>query len=245
MNKVTRPILSIAIFLILWQVLSIAVNRSIFPSPIAVFANTFAIFEDKLFIHSLYSIRRILAGIFAAAAIGWPLGILTGHNLKIDRYLSPVIYFLYPVPKIAFLPVFMLLFGLGEFTKIVMIFIIVFFQITVTIRDSIRLLDKSVFYPLTVLGASKTDVFRYILIPYSFPRLLSSIRIALGTAIAVLFFSETFGTEYGLGYFIMDSMLRINYLEMYSGIVALSVTGLLFFVLIDILQNKMVKWQTF
>jgi NitT/TauT family transport system permease protein len=91
--------------------------------------------------------------------------------------------------------------------------------------------------------ATFIDIFREILIPASFPKFLTSVRVAMATAISVLFFTETFGTQYGMGYFIMDAWMRVNYLEMYSGIVVLSSIGLILFGLIDYLDQKICHWQ--
>jgi len=156
--------------------------------------------------------------------------------------LAPVIYLIYPIPKVALLPVFMVLFGLGEESKILMIFFIVVFQVTVAVRDGVKEIPQETYYSLYSLGASKIAVFREILIPASLPKILTSLRVAMATAVSVLFFTETFGTQYGMGYFIMDAWMRVNYPEMYSGILALSITGLLLFGLIDYAETRLCRW---
>ncbi|MPW26906.1 ABC transporter permease subunit [Alkalibaculum sp. M08DMB] len=242
MNK-KKLIVSTILLLVMWHVASLILNKNILPSPLKVVPHLLSIFNSKLIIHIFYSFSRIIFGILFGIAIGWPMGIIVGYFKKADDYISPIIYFIYPIPKIALLPIFMLLFGLGEFTKIFIIFLIVLFQIIVNIRDCIKDLDPTLYYPLNALGSKDSQIIQHILIPASLPSLFSSVRISLGTSIAILFFSETFGTTYGLGYFIMDSMLRINYVEMYSGIVVLSLLGLFLFILIDIISNKYLKWQ--
>ena len=72
---------------------------------------------------------------------------------------------------------------------------------------------------------------------------MTAIRVAMATAISVLFFTETFGTQYGMGYFIMDAWLRVNYLEMYSGIVVLSAMGLILFVILDLAEQRFCRWE--
>ncbi|MBQ2010045.1 MAG: ABC transporter permease subunit, partial [Selenomonadaceae bacterium] len=144
-------------------------------------------------------------------------------------FLSPLVYLTYPVPKIALLPILMLLFGVGESSKITMIFLIIVFQVVVAVRDGIRAIPKETLYPLYSLGATFRDIFFEVLWPASLPKFITAVRVALATAISVLFFTETFGTKYGMGYFIMDAWLRVNYLEMYSGNVVLSHIGLIMF----------------
>ena len=93
------------------------------------------------------------------------------------------------------------------------------------------------------LGATFRDIFFEVLWPASLPKFITAVRVALATAISVLFFTETFGTKYGMGYFIMDAWLRVNYLEMYSGIVVLSLIGLIMFTTIDMIEQYACHWQ--
>lgn len=237
MNK-SKLVISGIVLMVIWQICSLLLHKNILPTPFKVILHLLTIFSDKLVIHILYSFMRIVMGILFGILVGWPIGILIGYFKKADDYLSPMIYLLYPIPKIALLPIIMLLFGLGEFTKIIMIFIIVLFQIIVSIRDYIKELEPSLYYPMKTLGSKDKQIIYHILIPATLPKLFSSIRISLGTSIAILFFCETFGTTYGLGYFIMDSMLRINYVDMYSGIIVLSLLGFILFSLIDCICSK-------
>lgn len=233
----------ILIFLTLWQCAASWIQLPIIPSPGRVIENLCKIFIPQIAIHGFYSLWRIIAGVFLAAFIGLPLGLCMGYFHRWDRLLSPVVYLTYPIPKIALLPVLMLLLGLGELSKILMIFLIIVFQVIIAVRDGVKGIPKETYYPLYSLGASSLEIFREILIPASMPKFLTSIRVAMATAVSVLFFTETFGTKYGMGYFIMDAWMRVNYLEMYSGIVVLSSIGLVLFGTIDYIEKKKCSWQ--
>lgn len=233
-----------AVFLTLvWWLVAKAVALPIIPSPVLVAENLADIFMKDIAIHSIYSLWRIGAGLLLAIAVGLPLGVLMGYFSKWDRFLSPLVYLTYPIPKIALLPILMLLFGVGESSKIIMIFLIIVFQVVVAVRDGIRSIPKETLYPLYSLGAGFKDIFFEVLWPASLPKFITAIRVALATAISVLFFTETFGTKYGMGYFIMDAWLRVNYLEMYSGIVVLSLIGLVLFTAIDLIERHACHWQ--
>lgn len=131
----------------------------------------------------------------------------------------------------------MLLAGVGELSKVLMIFLIIVFQVVIAVRDSIRTIPSETYYPLCLLGASFPQVFRDIILPASLPKFITAVRVAMATAVSVLF-TETFGTRFGMGYFIMDAwLLRVNYLEMYAGIVVLSFIGLLLFGIIDLVEH--------
>lgn len=233
----------IVIFVVLWYMAWALVKLPIIPSPMAVMGNLVDIFVSKIVIHGFYSLWRIVAGVFLSVIIGIPIGLCMGYFSKWDRMLSPLVYLTYPIPKIALLPIMMLLFGLGDASKIIMIFLIIVFQVIVAVRDGVKSIPKETYYPLYSLGANFKDVFWEILMPASLPKFLTSIRVAMATAISVLFFTETFGTQYGMGYFIMDAWMRVNYLEMYSGIVILSCIGLILFGVIDYLDRKICHWQ--
>ena len=236
-------LLGILFLLLLWQMTALWAELPIIPEPYRVFVRLGEIFRDKIAIHAAYSLWRIAAGVMLAVTIGYPLGIVMGYFPKADRFLAPLVYLTYPVPKIALLPILMLLAGIGELSKIIMIFLIVVFQIVVALRDGIRGIPAETYYPLYSLGASFRQVLHHILIPATLANFITAIRVAMATAVSVLFFTETFGTQYGMGYFIMDAWLRVNYLEMYTGIVTLSLLGLLLFGLLDIIEARLCRWQ--
>ncbi|MDF2548883.1 MAG: ssuC 6 [Anaerosolibacter sp.] len=243
-NKLTYYGYGMIALLLIWQGLSMIIALPIVPAPFDVMINLVKIFASKIMIHGGYSLWRIGAGVLLSILIGVPIGLVMGYFETWDRFLSPITYLTYPIPKIALLPIVMLSFGLGELSKILMIVLIIIFQVIIAIRDGVKAIPKEAYYPLYSLGANNKDIFREIIIPASMPKFLTSLRIAMATAISVLFFTETFGTQYGMGYFIMDAWMRVNYLEMYSGIVVLSMIGLLLFVSIDFIERHMCSWQS-
>lgn len=234
---------SFVFVIILWYAVSLLLKIPIIPSPTAVFLNIIEIFASKMEIHVIYSLGRIVGGIVISILIGVPLGFLMGYFEKVDKLLSPLVYFTYPIPKISLLPIIMLLFGLGEASKLIMIVLIIIFQIIITSRDAVKDIPQEMFRSLQSLGASRLQFFTQIIIPASLSEVLTATRLALGTAVSILFFTETFGTEYGMGYFVMDAWMRVNYLDMYAGIVILSFMGFCIFSAIDIIENHICSWR--
>ena len=159
--------------------------------------------------------------------IGIPLGILLGVSKKVNRLLSPFLYYMYPIPKIAFLPVFMLLFGLGNTSKISLIIFIIVFQIILSVRDGVLQIPSTHFKVMNSFSASRKQQYRYLIIPAILPQVFSGLRISIGISLATLFFAENYATTYGIGYFIMSAWTKMNYPEMFSGIIALGFIGLL------------------
>lgn len=242
-DKWKGALYSLVLVLIVWQALAMLLKIPIIPSPAAVLVDLLQIFQGRMELHLLYSLGRILAGIAISLVLGVSIGLLMGYFAKADKILSPLVYFTYPVPKIALLPVVMLLFGLGEASKLIMIVLIIVFQIIVTARDAVRSIPPEMFRSLQSLGARKVQIFKEIIIPASMPEVLTSTRLALGTAVSILFFTETFGTEYGMGYFIMDAWMRVNYLDMYAGIVMLSILGFCLFSVLDVAEKYFCSWR--
>lgn len=235
---------AVAVFLLaLWWAIALLLALPIVPTPDKVLVRLAHIFSRDIFAHAAWSLWRIAAGLGLAVCVGYPLGVLMGYFRRADRYLSPVVYLTYPIPKIALLPILMLLAGVGELSKILMIFLIIVFQVIVAVRDAIRTLPEERYAPLYSLSASFAQVFRFVILPASLPKFITAVRVAMATAVSVLFFTETFGTQYGMGYYIMDAWLRVNYLEMYAGILVLSAMGLLLFGLIDVFERAACRWQ--
>lgn len=213
------------------------------PAPDKVLLKLVRIFSQSVAVHAGFSLWRIAAGLLLAVLIGYPVGVIMGYFPRADRFLAPLVYLTYPIPKIALLPILMLLAGVGEFSKILMIFLIIVFQVVIAVRDAIRTIPVETYYPLYSLGASVRQIFCEVIFPASLPKFITAVRVAMATAVSVLFFTETFGTQYGMGYYIMDAWLRVNYLDMYAGIVVLSLMGLLLFGLIDMAEYVTCRWR--
>lgn len=227
---------------IVWYIAALLINRKILVNPLSVYKDLPELMPN-LGRHISASMMRIFWGVLIASIVGIVIGILLAYSKKISRFLNPFIYFAYPIPKLALLPVLMLLLGLGDATKIAMVVLIIVFQIIVAVRDAVLNIPGETYHILISKGASYGQILRYITLPAILPECFTSLRIAIGTAISVLFFTETYGTREGLGYFIMDAWMRLDYTAMYGAIIILSCIGFLLFMIIDLLNEYMCKWK--
>ena len=174
-----------AVFLLaLWWAIALLLALPIVPTPDKVLVRLAHVFSRDIFAHAAWSLWRIAAGLSLAVCVGYPLGVLMGYFRRADRYLSPVVYLTYPIPKIALLPILMLLAGVGELSKILMIFLIIVFQVIVAVRDAIRTLPEERYAPLYSLGASFAQVFRFVILPASLPKFITAVRVAMATAVS-------------------------------------------------------------
>jgi ABC-type nitrate/sulfonate/bicarbonate transport system permease component len=225
----------------LWHVVSVILDSIALPTPLTVLFAFIAGLKADLISHSLISTLRIGYGIALAFSLAVPIGLLS-YERRVDKFVAPLIYMLYPIPHIVLLPVIILLFGIGDLSKIIMIALIVFFQILVTTRDASRNISGNYIYPMLSLGASKKEIYKHVILPASFPKILTAMRISVGTAIAVLFFVESFATTRGLGYLIMDAWSRADYPDLYAAIVTMGLLGFGVYILIDRVEKKVCKW---
>ena len=221
------------LFNALWLLASVLVKSSALPSPMEVYFNMPDLFETDMAIHFAASFKRLIGGIFLSVVLGTGIGLIMGENQKIDKLLNPLVYFTYPIPKLALLPVIMILFGLGDESKVTLIVLITIFPVIVAVKDGVKNIDKELYNILQSLGASKLQKLIQITIPAVMPELLTSVKISIGTALSLLFFAENYGTEYGLGYYIQDSWMRMDYISMFGGICILATLGFVLFASLD------------
>ncbi|PXW87195.1 NitT/TauT family transport system permease protein [Streptohalobacillus salinus] len=200
--------------------------------------------SDVMVIHLGASFLRVAVALGIALMIGVPIGILTGVSSRFNRWFSPFLYYIYPIPKVAFLPVLMLLYGLGNQSKIILMVLIIVFQIILSVRDGVRQIAATQFTVMASFKASKLATLRFLIIPAILPQLFSGIRVSIGVSLATLFFAENYATTYGIGYFILSAWTKMNYVEMFSGILALSFLGILMFKTLDVTERKLTPWQT-
>ncbi|MDX9800942.1 MAG: ABC transporter permease subunit [Spirochaetia bacterium] len=230
------------IILSLWQLISMSSAGIFLPPPFDVIRRVIEIFPSLLLRHTAASFLRTAIPVLLASSLAYPAGVISGLSKKGDFIISPLSYLLYPVPKIALLPLFLLLFGLGEVSRILIVFSVIFFQVLLSVRDSVKSIEKEYFTSISIMGGKFRHVFCYVIWPHTLPRFISSVRISAATSLSVLFFAETFGTDRGLGFFIMDSWIRVAYKDMAAGIVCISLLGLAFFYLLDAAEKYFCRW---
>ncbi len=230
--------------LLVWQLAAMLLRVDILPGPVAVFQALIYELPRGLGRHFLVSGWRVVVSIALAMLLAVPAGLMLGQSPRLDRLVAPIIYILHPIPKIVFLPIILLFLGIGDASKIFMIFLILFFQILVVVRDQARSLRPELLYSVRSLGAGRRALFRFVYLPAALPSGLTALRVSIGTAIAVLFFAESFATTSGLGYYIItESWGRLAYPEMYAGVVAMSVLGLLLYFAVDWLEKRLAPWM--
>ncbi len=242
MNR-SGTVKGLILIILLWYAAALLVRSPIVPYPHLVGTR---IIEEAarrpIYLHTLLSLYRAVMGMLLAIAAAVPLGIAAGSKPALGDVINPLLYMGYPVPKIAFLPVFMVLFGIGDAAKIILIAVIICFPMAISVRDGVNELSAGFTDLAKAFHLSSRAYLKEILLPGILPRIFSSLRISLGISLSVLFFSENFAASYGLGLFIMNSWIMADYISMYSGIVILGMAGFFLYRVIDMLEKLCIPW---
>jgi len=235
---------AILALIVIWQLAAWLVHRPILPSPIVVGQEFISEIQGDLLDHFLASLWRVVASTALAIALAVPAGLVLGQSKRMNSLFSPLIYLVYPIPKVVFVPVVLLFLGLGDLPKIAIIFLILFFQVLVLVRDQAAGLRPELIQSVRSLGAGRRALFRYVYFPASLPAILTALRLSVGTAVAVLYVAELYATQKGLGYYIfLNGSTLFNYPAMYAGIVAMSLLGLGLYFGVDWLEKRLCTWQ--
>ena len=242
--KKRHLLLAILVLLVVWQIVAMIINRPILPPPIEVGRVFIQELQDDLIYHFLVSLWRVLASTALAILIAAPLGLILGQSKRLNAVISPAVYIIYPIPKVVLVPIILLIFGIGDIPKILIIFLILFFQILVLVRDQAASLRPELIQSVRSIGAGRRALFRFVYIPASLPAVLTALRQSIGTAVAVLYIAELFATQWGLGYYIyLNGSTFFNYPAMYAGVIAMSILGLGLYFSVDWLEHKLCPWQ--
>lgn len=236
-------LLGFVLFNLVWWMCSEIFQLKALPKPMVVYSAYSDALDNGISDHFTASLQRIVIGLCISLIVALIAGLAMGRYKLVNRIFSPLVYFTYPIPKLALLPIVMVVFGIGETSKILIIVLIIVFQLIISLRDAVKHIPKEDYDVLTSLNASGLQQMRHITLPAILPEMFSSLRISSGIAISALFFTETFGTDKGLGFYITDSWMRIDYVQMYFGIFILSMMGLTIFILLDVLDTWICKWK--
>lgn len=241
-QKSTYILIATIILLASWHIFSLLLRTPALPVPLAALQSFARLLPDELMPHLTISFYRVALSLLIATVLGVPMGLYLGKNQKADEFSAPLIYMTYPIPKVVFLPIFLILLGIGNISKIVLITLVIFYLILVTTRDAARNLSKEYVLSVRSLRASELELYRHVYFPACLPAILTSLRLGLGMAMSVLFLVETYATREGIGFFIMNSWSSLAYDKMFAGIIAMGLMGFLLYLLLDACEKVLCSW---
>ncbi|HZU05640.1 MAG TPA: ABC transporter permease [Chloroflexota bacterium] len=246
MKQRLLSIFSPMLLLILWEVLVQLglLDKRFFPAPSSI-VGTFwnLIVTGELFRHLQASISRIIVGFLLGFIPGLILGITMGLFRWVRAFLMPMVASLYPIPKIAILPLVMLIFGLGEASKWVIIAIGVFFLILYNTMAGVMNIPNIYLDVGKNFGASRLQFYRTVALPGAMPLIFTGIKLAAGVALLIIVAAEFVGAKTGIGYMIWQSWQTFSVETMYVGLVVISILGYLVSLLLDELERILIPWH--
>lgn len=237
----TGPIL----ILLIWWLMSASgiINHLLLPSPIEVIKTFGIIFEKEGIFDIFSSLYRIILGFIIGALPGIPLGILIGINKSNYKKFEFIIEFFKSLPPLAVFPIFLLFFGIGDVSKIILAAFASFWLILVNTISGVWLVPETEIFTGKVFRASAFQIIIYIIFPGSLPSIFSGLRLSLSFSVIVTIVAEMFvGNQFGLGQKIFDSYMTYNIPQMYAYIIIVGFAGYLLNKILLILEQKIVHW---
>lgn len=234
-------LLALAILAAGWEALALALKVPAFPrlGP-ALVSLWHGVSSGDLLQHTWVSLRRVAYATLLSLALGVPLGLYLGRSG--GPVGTVLVYLTHPVPKVVFLPVIMVVLGIGDLSKVFMIGLIIFFQILVTVRDGAAAVEPGHLMSVASLGAGEWQTYWHVVIPATLPKVFTALRLSTATAVAVLFFAETYATTHGLGAYVWDSWSARDYEAMFAGVIAMAALGFGFHLAADLLERLCCPW---
>jgi ABC-type nitrate/sulfonate/bicarbonate transport system permease component len=230
---------------VLWQVGAMLeiYDRRFFPAPEDV-ARSFdrALENGTLKDALLVSARRLIIGFVAGAAVGLVMGFLLGRVRRLAIALEPLISALYTVPKLALLPILLLIFGLTDMPILVLIAASVFFIVVISTTAAVSTVQGTYLEPAECFGATRFQTMWHVILPASLPAVFVSLRLASGNAVLVLIGVEFVQGGKGMGYLIWNSWQIFDVGRMYVGVVLVAIFGVLFQMSITGLGKLLTPW---
>lgn len=243
-------IATVAVLIAAWAVATrLQVVSPVFmPSPLAVARKFVAVSVDgssnaTLLQHTLASLWRVFAALALAIATAVPLGVLTGLNRTARAIADPLIEFYRPVPPLAYLPLIVIWCGIGEPSKILLIWLAIFAPLTIATQQGVRRVKASRLRGAQALGATRWQLIRYIIVPSAAPDVLTGIRISLGVGWSVLVAAELIAATRGLGFMIQSAAQFLETDVVVMGIVVIALIAAAFEWGLRRLQKALVPWD--
>ena len=237
----------VLLFFAIWEFLPRAglVNSAFLSPPSAVLAAIVQLAQSgQLGKHVAASLQRSLAGLILAVVAGVALGLLMGVVRRFEAFVDPLLQLFRQVSALALFPVFLLFFGIGEASKIAIIFWAAFWPVLLNTISGVKQVEKLLIHSALSMGASRGFIFFKVILPAAAPSIFTGIRLAGAYSITALVAAEMIGSHAGLGFLTLNSQEIFQIPSMYAGIVLLAVLGLALNYGLALLEKRLTRWRS-
>jgi NitT/TauT family transport system permease protein len=246
LGRVAERGIGIVIFLALWEALPRlgVVSDAYLSPPSAVLASIAQLVDTgQLWKHVAASLQRSLWGLLLASFSGVVLGLLIGSSKRLAAIVDPVLQLFRQTSAFALFPVFILFLGIGELSKVAIIFWASFWPVLLSTVSGVKQVDRLLVNSALSMGASRRFVFFKVVLPASLPSIFTGVRLAGAYSITALVAAEMIGAHSGLGFLTLNSQETFQIPTMYAGILLLAVLGLLLNYLLALLERRLLRWR--
>ncbi|MED1860199.1 ABC transporter permease [Brevibacillus reuszeri] len=235
-----------AVTLVIWQLAGMLglVSKTMLPTPVEIAQSAVElVVSGELFGHLQVSITRAALGFVVGGAIGLLTGLAVGFSSRVEQTLDPSVQMLRTIPHLAVIPLFILWFGFGEFSKVLLIAKGAFFPLYVNTFLGIRNVDSKLFDVARVLQFSRWKQITQLVLPAALPNILLGVRLSLGAAWLGLVVAELMGSSEGVGYLIMDARQFSQTSIVFVGIIIFAIVGKATDSLVRYFEKKWLRWR--
>lgn len=239
-------IVSILCLLAIWELIcqSGVVSSLFLPAPTSIISALIQMIADgEIGVSLAASLYRILAGFFIGSLVGLVVGLVTGTSALMDKIGTPIVNAIYPIPKIALLPLFILWLGIGELSKVTIIALGVFFPVAMNTYSGVKNVDTLLLKVAASFNASWWMTMKSVVLPNALPMIFAGLRLAAGTSLLLLVAAEMIAAQVGIGALILhygDLMITDRLM---AGVIVLSLLGLVFNLILQFLERKAIPWK--
>lgn len=239
-------ILSPLTLLLVWELLARmqVIDLRLFSSPYFIMKAFFPLlFSGELLYHTVISVQRILLGFAVGAIPGIMIGIAMGLSPWVRSSLEPMINATYPIPKLALMPLILLIFGLGETSKIFTIAIGVFYLVVINTLTGVLNIDKIYLDVAKSFGANRKNFYLTVALPGALPMIFAGLKLGMGMALILIVAAELSAAQAGIGWMIWRAYDMFDIERMFVALIMLSVLGYIFSLILDWLERLALPWK--
>ena len=245
--RVVKPTIAIIALLAVWESAPrLGLVDKVFLPPFTEVVTAFValIGNGQLWEHVSASLTRALAGFAIAVIVTIPLGFAIAWYRPVAEFLNPILELFRNTAALALLPVFILILGIGETSKVALVIYASSFPILLNTITGVRTVDPLLIKSAQSLGLPPIRLFQKVILPAAVPSIFTGLRMAAASSILVLIAAEMVGAKAGLGYLITAAQLNFQIPNMYAGIVAIALVGLVFNAILEFIERRLSRWRT-
>ncbi len=243
LRRGAAPLVTVAALLGLWQVVAVTMRESYLPPLGDILPELTALARaGEIWRQIAWSLGRLAAGFAIGLAVGVPLGLVSGRVRAVDEFLRPILALFYPIPKAALIPIFMLWFGAGDVSKVLIIFLSVSLPLVYHSHQGAKGVDEKLLWSAAAMGTGRARQLVRIILPAALPEILLGTRVGIVIGVIVMVSSEMIVRQNGVGYFLFNALDMAQYELTYAVILIVAALGFGLDWLFERVRRRLTFW---